>query len=52
MAKICINMGSNTDINTGLMLERMAQTIALSTEDRKEGTAAFLEKRSAQFQGK
>jgi len=52
LAKICINMGSNTDINTGLMLERMAQTIALSTEDRKEGTAAFLEKRSAQFQGK
>lgn len=52
LAKICINMGSNTDINTGLMLERMAQTIALSTEDRKEGTAAFLEKRPAQFQGR
>lgn len=52
LAKICINMGSNTDINTGLMLERMAQTIALSTEDRKEGTAAFLEKRPAKFQGR
>ena len=44
LAKICIN--------TGLMLERMAQTIALSTEDRREGTAAFLEKRPAQFQGR
>ena len=52
MAKICINMGSNTDMATGLMLERMAQTIALSTEDRKEGTAAFLEKRPAQFKGR
>lgn len=52
LAKICINMGSNTDISTGLMLERMAQTIALSTEDRKEGTAAFLEKRPAKFQGR
>ena len=52
MAKICINMGSNTDMDTGLMLERMAQTIALSTQDRKEGTAAFLEKRPAQFQGR
>jgi len=51
MAKICINMGSNTDIATGLMLERMAQTIALSTEDRKEGTSAFLEKRPAEFKG-
>ena len=51
MAKICINMGSNTDMATGLMLERMAQTIALSTNDRKEGTAAFIEKRTAQFTG-
>ena len=39
-------------MNTGLMIERLAQTIAFSTEDRKEGTAAFLEKRTAQFQGK
>ena len=52
MAKICINMGSNTDMATGLMMERMAQTIALSTDDRKEGTAAFLEKRPAQFKGR
>lgn len=51
LAKICINMGSNTDLDTGLMLERMAQTIALSTQDRKEGTAAFLEKRPARFRG-
>lgn len=52
MAKICINMGGNTDMATGLMLERMAQTIALSTEDRREGTAAFLEKRPAEFKGR
>lgn len=51
MAKISINVGYETDINTGLMIERLAQTIALSTEDRKEGTAAFLEKRPAVFTG-
>ena len=51
MAKIAINFGYETDINTGLMIERLAQTVAFSTEDRKEGTAAFLEKRSAQFKG-
>lgn len=51
MAKIAINYGSEADINTGLMIERLAQTVAFSTEDRKEGTAAFLEKRSAQFKG-
>jgi enoyl-CoA hydratase len=44
-------MGSETDINTGLMIERLAQTVAFSTEDRKEGTAAFLEKRSPNFKG-
>lgn len=51
MAKMAINLGHETDINTGLMIERLAQTIAFSTEDRKEGTAAFLEKRPAQFKG-
>ena len=52
MAKIAINLGYDTDMTTGLMLERMAQTIALSTEDRKEGTQAFLEKRKPSFSGK
>lgn len=52
LAKIAINYGTETDINTGLMIERLAQTLALSTEDRKEGTAAFLEKRPAHFTGR
>ena len=52
LAKIAINYGSETDLNTGLMMERLAQTIVFSTEDRKEGTAAFLEKRTAQFTGR
>lgn len=51
MAKIAINTGADTDMNTGLMIERLAQTIAFSTEDRREGTAAFLEKRAAEFKG-
>ena len=52
LAKIAVNYGAETDINTGLMIERLAQTIAFSTEDRKEGTAAFLEKSSAHFTGR
>lgn len=51
LAKLSINLGTETDINTGLMIERLAQTIAFSTEDRREGTAAFLEKRKAEFKG-
>lgn len=52
MAKLCINAGYETDLNTALTLERLAQTIAFSTDDRREGTAAFLEKRPAQFRGR
>ena len=51
MAKLCINSGFETDMNTALTIERLAQTIAFSTSDRKEGTAAFLEKRPADFKG-
>jgi len=50
-AKIALNCGADTDMNTGLMIERLAQTLALSTEDRKEGTLAFLEKRAPEFKG-
>jgi enoyl-CoA hydratase len=52
LAKLSINLGANTDINTGLLFEKLAQTIAFSTEDRIEGTSAFLEKRNPSFKGK
>lgn len=51
MAKMAINVGMDTDMNTGLLFERIAQTVAFGTEDRREGTAAFLEKRAARFTG-
>ena len=38
LAKMAINVGMDTDINTGLLFERIAQTVAFGTEDRKEGT--------------
>ncbi|MDL2268678.1 enoyl-CoA hydratase/isomerase family protein [Desulfosarcina sp. OttesenSCG-928-A07] len=51
MAKMVINAGASTDLNSGLLMEKLAQTILFGTEDRKEGTTAFLEKRSAKFKG-
>ena len=51
LAKMAINVGMDTDINTGILFERIAQTVAFGTEDRKEGTQAFLEKRKAEFKG-
>ncbi|MDK2887762.1 MAG: enoyl-CoA hydratase [Thermoanaerobacter sp.] len=52
LAKLAINVGANTDINSGLLFEKLAQTVAFSTEDRIEGTTAFLEKRKPVFKGK
>ncbi|WP_027718214.1 enoyl-CoA hydratase-related protein [Desulfovirgula thermocuniculi] len=52
LAKLAINTGANVDLRSGLAVERLAQTVAFYTEDRIEGTTAFLEKRPPQFQGK
>jgi enoyl-CoA hydratase len=52
LAKLSVNMGTETDMKTGLIIEKLAQVILLSTEDKKEGTRAFLEKRKPIFQGK
>lgn len=52
LAKKAINASLYTDINTGLLLENFAFDILLETEDKIEGTSAFLEKRKANFKGK
>ena len=49
LAKIAINKGFDTNLETGLMIEKLAQTIAFGTADKNEGTSAFLEKRSPNF---
>ena len=52
LAKQIINQGANTDLPTGLLLEKLGQSLVFSTEDRVEGITAFLEKRSPKFKGK
>ena len=51
-AKIAIDGGLQTDLQTGLMLESRAYAVTIPTEDRLEGLAAFAEKRKPNFQGK
>ncbi len=51
VAKAAINVGANTDLFSGLLFERFAQAVAFTTEDRIEGTTAFLEKRNPNFKG-
>ena len=50
-AKQAINQGMNTDLVTGLALERDGFALMLASPDAKEGTDAFLEKRKAVFKG-
>jgi enoyl-CoA hydratase len=52
LAKMAINAGVETDLKTGLLVEKLAQGILFTTEDKYEGTTAFLEKRPADFKGR
>jgi len=47
-----VNKGMETPLAEGLYIEAVLFGAACATEDKKEGTAAFLEKRQAQFKGK
>jgi enoyl-CoA hydratase len=51
-AKFAIKNGMNTDLHTGLQIERKAYEITLKTEDRIEALQAFSEKRKPNFKGK
>jgi enoyl-CoA hydratase len=50
-AKQAINNGLNVDLATGCRIEVDAFAICMSSEDGKEGTRAFLDKRKADFKG-
>ncbi|NWQ42847.1 enoyl-CoA hydratase/isomerase family protein [Bacillus sp. EB106-08-02-XG196] len=52
LAKIAVQAGFESDQRTGLLIEKLAQAVLFSTEDKIEGTSAFLEKRSPNFQSK
>ena len=47
-----INKGLEMTLPEALYLEAVLFSVACSSEDKKEGTTAFLEKRQAQFKGK
>lgn len=47
LAKMCVENGTDTDLDSGLDLEATNFGLAFSTHDKKEGMTAFLEKRSA-----
>ncbi|WP_078408952.1 enoyl-CoA hydratase/isomerase family protein [Priestia abyssalis] len=51
MAKLVVNRGFDVDMDTALLFESLAQAVLYGTNDKEEGTQAFLEKRQPSFTG-
>ena len=51
LAKVALNASARVDLDSGLLIETLAQAICYDSEDKQEGTAAFLEKRKPKFTG-
>lgn len=49
--KQAVDLGQQVGIEAGLEYERYAAAIVVSSEDRREGMRAFVEKRAPQFKG-
>ena len=50
-AKEAVNCGMDMDLKNGCMFEIDAFAVCMASEDSKEGTSAFLEKRKPEFKG-
>jgi enoyl-CoA hydratase len=51
LAMEAINRGRDSTVSDGLAIERALFSICASTQDKREGTSAFLSKRPPQFRG-
>ena len=51
MAKLVLNSCMDVDSETGRRLERLGQSVLKTTNDHREGAAAFVEKRVAHWTG-
>ncbi|MEO5897678.1 MAG: enoyl-CoA hydratase-related protein [Vicinamibacterales bacterium] len=52
LAKLSLNASARVDLDSGLLIETLAQAICYDSEDKREGTTAFLEKRKSKFTGR
>jgi len=52
LAKLALNASARVDLDSGLLIETLAQAICYGSEDKQEGASAFLEKRRPKFTGK
>jgi enoyl-CoA hydratase len=52
LAKLALNASTRVDLDSGLLIETLAQAICYASEDKQEGTSAFLDKRKPKFTGR
>jgi len=52
LAKMAVDASMSSDVQSGMLLELYSYAIAIASEDRHEGVAAFLEKRLPEFLGR
>jgi enoyl-CoA hydratase len=52
LAKLSLNASARVDLDSGLLIETLAQAICYESDDKQEGTTAFLEKRKPKFTGR
>ncbi|NUR55961.1 MAG: enoyl-CoA hydratase/isomerase family protein [Acidobacteria bacterium] len=52
LAKVALNASARVDLDSGLLIETLAQAICYASDDKLEGTSAFLEKRTPRFTGR
>lgn len=49
LAKFAVNRGADVDMQTAQWMEKLSTAVLFGTEDKEEGTRAFMEKRDAVF---
>ncbi len=52
LAKVALNASARVDLDSGLLIETLAQAVCYGSSDKQEGTTAFLEKRKSKFTGR
>ena len=52
LAKLAVHKGYDMDSGTAMWLEKLSQAVAFGTEDKDEGTKAFIEKRKPEFKNR
>ena len=52
LAKLALNASARVDLDSGLLIETLAQALCYQSADKQEGTTAFLEKRKPKFSGR